>query len=125
MQVINGLDAYNKKNQPKRDLLAMTKADREALIEQIKEYLEQRVREVKLNRAASALESRWRTRCLSHSQILGSLSRKKRLKSKDFLELYDDIWESNSTAPAKYKNPDHALCECLEMIKKQYGGPPF
>jgi hypothetical protein len=53
MQWITGLDAYNK-NQPKRDLLAMTEADREALIEQIKECLEQRVREVKLNRAAHA-----------------------------------------------------------------------
>jgi hypothetical protein len=53
MQWITGLDTYNK-NHPKRDLLAMTEADREVLIEQIKECLEQRVREVKLNRAARA-----------------------------------------------------------------------
>jgi len=60
---------------------------------------------------------------LSRREILGLLSRKKRLKSKDFSELYDILWQG--TAPIKYKNPDHALRECLEMIKKQYGGPSF
>jgi hypothetical protein len=61
--------------------------------------------------------------CLSHRNILGFLSQKKRLKSRDFLEIYDAIWKT--TTSVKYKNPDHALRESLEMIKKQYGGPPF
>jgi hypothetical protein len=60
---------------------------------------------------------------LSRSEILGFLSRTKRLKSKDFLKLYDIIWQG--TAPVKYNNAEHALRERLEMIKKQYGGPPF
>jgi len=49
-----GADAHNE-NQPKRDLLAMTEADREALTEQIKQCLEQRAREIRINREASAL----------------------------------------------------------------------
>jgi hypothetical protein len=65
------------------------------------------------------VERRW----LSRGEIFGFLSRKKRLKSRDFFKLYDVLWQG--TAPVKYKNPDHALRECLEMIKKQYGGPPF
>jgi hypothetical protein len=65
------------------------------------------------------VEEKW----LSRSEILGLLSRKKRLKSKDFLQLYDVIWQS--AGPVKYKNPDNALRERLEMIKKQYGCPPF
>jgi hypothetical protein len=60
---------------------------------------------------------------LSRSEILSLLSRKKKLRSKDFFELYDVIWQG--TAPIKYKNPDHALRERLEMIAKQYRGPPF
>jgi hypothetical protein len=60
---------------------------------------------------------------LSRSEILGLLGRKRRLKSKDFFELYDAIWQD--TAPIRYKNPDHALRERLEMIAKQCGGPPF
>jgi len=60
---------------------------------------------------------------LSRKEILDSLSRKKRLKSKDFLKLYDIIWQS--TAPVKYNNAEYALRERLEMIKKQFGGPPF
>lgn len=72
---------------------------------------------------SSDIESKWRRRWLSRSEILGVLSRKKRLKSKDFSELYDFLWQG--TAPIKYKDPDHALRERLEMIKKQYGAPPF
>jgi len=65
------------------------------------------------------VEEKW----LSRSGILSFLSQKKRLKSKDFSLLYDALWQG--TAPIKYMNPDHALREALEMIKKQYGGPSF
>jgi len=54
MWLKTGADAHNE-NQPKRDLLAMTEADREALTEQIKQCLEQRAREIRINREASAL----------------------------------------------------------------------
>jgi hypothetical protein len=60
---------------------------------------------------------------LPRREILGVSSRKKSLKTKDFFELYDAIWQG--TAPIKYKKPDHALRECITMIKEQYGGPPF
>jgi len=49
-----GRDAHNE-NQPKRDLLVMTEADREVLTAQIKEHLEQRVREIRISREARAL----------------------------------------------------------------------
>jgi hypothetical protein len=49
-----GRHAHNE-NQPKRDLLAMTEADREVLTARIKEHLEQRVREIRINREARAL----------------------------------------------------------------------
>jgi hypothetical protein len=64
-----------------------------------------------------------RRRQLSPSKKLNHLSRKKKLKSKEFLDLYSAIWQG--TAPVKYKCPDHALRQRLEMIAKQMGGPPF
>jgi hypothetical protein len=60
---------------------------------------------------------------LSRSEIVDLLSRRKRLKSKDFLEFYDMIWENN--APVKYLNPNHVMREHLETILKQCYGPPF
>jgi hypothetical protein len=55
---------------------------------------------------------------LSRREILSVLNRKKRLKSKDFLEFYDLIWEG--TAFVKYKDPGHVERERVEMVQKQY-----
>ena len=49
MRWITEINDHNKK-QPKRDLLTMTEADRQALIKQIKECLQQRAAEAKLAR---------------------------------------------------------------------------
>ncbi|MGA2768559.1 MAG: hypothetical protein ABSF24_09640 [Candidatus Bathyarchaeia archaeon] len=42
---------------------------------------------------------------MSTRELFLSLYRKKKLPSKDFLELYDLIWEG--TAPIKYQNPEN------------------
>jgi hypothetical protein len=55
---------------------------------------------------------------LSRREILSLLNRKKRLSSKDFLELYDVIWDG--TAFVKYQNSDHVEQEHVKMIQKQY-----
>jgi hypothetical protein len=41
---------------------------------------------------------------MSTRKLFLSLYRKKKLPSKDFLELYDLMWEGK--APIKYQNPD-------------------
>jgi hypothetical protein len=42
---------------------------------------------------------------MSTRKLFLSLYRKNRLPSKDFLELFDLMWEG--TAPIKYQNPEH------------------
>ena len=41
---------------------------------------------------------------MSRRELLDLLNRKRRLSSKDFLEVYDLIWEN--TAFVKYQNPE-------------------
>jgi len=60
----------------------------------------------------------WGRRKLSRREILDLLRRKKRLSGKEFLELYDAIWEG--TAFVKYQNPNHTEGEHVEMVQKQY-----
>jgi len=55
---------------------------------------------------------------LSRRKILDLLSGKKRLSGKEFLELYDAIWDG--TAFVKYPNPNHTEGERVEMMQKQY-----
>jgi hypothetical protein len=55
---------------------------------------------------------------MSRREIIDLLNRKKRLSSKDFLELYDAIWDG--TAFVKYQNPDHTEREHVKMLQKQY-----
>jgi hypothetical protein len=55
---------------------------------------------------------------LSRREIVGLLSRRKKLSSKDFLEFYGLIWEN--TAFVKYQNPGHVEREHVKMARKQY-----
>lgn len=55
---------------------------------------------------------------MSRHEIISLLSRRRRLSSKDFLELYELIWED--TAFVRYQNPGHAEREHVQMIKKIY-----
>ncbi|MGD0028815.1 MAG: hypothetical protein ABSC91_07735 [Candidatus Bathyarchaeia archaeon] len=55
---------------------------------------------------------------MSRREIIDLLKRKKRLSGKDFLELYDAIWDG--TAFVKYQNPDHTEREHVKMLQKQY-----
>ena len=60
---------------------------------------------------------------MSSREILDFLSRRRRLKSAEFIELYDVTWQD--TAPIKYKNPESVMHQFLETIAKQRGGPSF
>jgi hypothetical protein len=57
-------------------------------------------------------------RLMSRREIIDLLSRKKRLSAKEFLELYDAIWDGS--ASVTYKNPAHAEREHVRMLRKQY-----
>jgi hypothetical protein len=53
-------------------------------------------------------------------EVFWNLKRKRRLASKDFLELYDLIWKDS--APVKYQNPDQWLARAMgKNESKQYG----
>jgi hypothetical protein len=54
---------------------------------------------------------------MSRREIIDFLKRKKRLSSRDFLELYDAIWDG--TAFVEYQNPGHIEREHVKMLQRQ------